>query len=455
MPIFPRTEHERVKSISRNLIIELGLISALVVAVDLLLFPGSLIGWNPSPLWAIVVLVAMRYGSPAGLLAGGMAAGLHLWELTLAGHSFQDLLHRNPELLTGPVLYLFVGMYMGESRERLGRRAEHFRQAVSDLNQKLDVNEIRRLNLERDHLAMEKRIAGQTDTLLDVYENLNRLGAAHDESELWSTLADILQREMRAEACGVWRLSPPELLAVAGAMSEAVPPLAALAVKKRGVATVADWSDRNDEPPEGDLAGFLGEDAERPVVAVVSGIGFAHLNRNAVIYFDLVVQRAGFVLQDLRRLATLRQASIGDPELGLGSESYLRNRIREQMLLAKRHRTALGILCCSFAAEPPAKLAERLEVILACSIRAAVRASDGIAFFPGAKAFVVMLPGSDLDGAGVVMRKIIANLETLDIHDEEGRRMLDLKWNALTPSEDDDDMYDRLFSGMAAVGAAT
>lgn len=440
-----------MKSLTKSLVFELVVLSAVLAALNYLLFKGMFM-WNPSPLWIIVLLVSMRYGSPAGIIGGSVAAALYLWDLTQSGYTFQELMHLNPGKLLMLVLFIGVGMYLGETRERLGKQAEHFRDLVADLNRQLDANEIKRLNLERGRVELEKRIAGQTDTLLAVYENLNRLNNARSEKDLWSILSEIVQGEMRAEACGIWRMSPPELIAVTGALPEVVPPLAALAVRKRGVVSVADWSENRDdsESPGAEMAGLLVDDPESPVVLAVSGMGFGNLNRASVIFFNLIVERAGIVLQELRSLERLRRVTISDPELGLGSESYLRNRIKEHTLLARRHKTNLAILSCAFEAEPPKRLAERLEVILACAIRAAVRASDGIAYFAGHRSFVVLLPQSDLAGAEVVMRKINSNLEMLDIRDSYETPLMRLKWNSeiLDGTMGEDDMYNRLFVGM-------
>lgn len=406
---------------NKNLLVELLALAAVMVALELTLFPGCLTGWNPSPLWIIVLIVSMRYGSPAGIIGGTLAAGLHLWNLTREGFSLQDLLRRYPEMLTAPALFIFVGMYLGEMRERLGKRADFYKSMVDDITLKLDENEIRRMNLERDHLALEKRIAGQTDTLLGVYETLGRLAAARSEDELWQLLVDVAQGEMRAESCGVWRVSPLHLLAVNGAMPERPPPLAELAARRRDVVTLADWTDlRGNETPGADVAGVVVDDADGVVVIAVSGVPFGTLNRASVVLFRLLLERAGAQVEEIRNFDQLRLASVSEPELGLGSESYLRNRIHEHTLLARRHHTDLTVLACAFSREPSKQLAGRLQVVLACSIRAAVRESDGIAYFANSKAFVILLPQSDLAGAGVVMGKIRSNLATLGLRDAEG-----------------------------------
>ena len=440
-----------MKSVNKNLVLECAVFATAVVVLNLYVFHDTMLEWNPNPLWAIVVILAMRHGSPAGLVAGCVAAGLHLWELTRVGYGFEHLIHRTPQMLVGPVLYIFVGMYLGETRERLARRSDHFKDLVDELNGRLDANEIRRLNLERAHLDMEKRIAGNADTLLGVYNNLNRLDAAETEDELWRTLAEIVAGGVRAEASGVWRMEPMSLLAVVGAMPDQAPPLALMAARRRGVATIADWvSEKHQGAPMADMAGVVTDDANDPVVLAVSGMDFGQLNRNSAIYFELIVQRVRIVVRELRRLEGLKRISISDPQLGLGSESYLKARIHEQALLARRHQDPFCLACCAFEAKPPKNLAEELDIVLACAIRSAIRASDGIAYFTSRNAFVVMLPQCDLTGARVVMKNVAANLDTVGLADADGLPLLAVKWNCeqLGADLDGEAMYDRLFAGM-------
>ncbi len=96
------------KEESVNMILECAVFAAIVAGLNLYVFQDSMIGWNPSPLWIMVLIVAMRHGSPAGLIGGCLAAVLHLWELTRAGHGLEELLHRSPEMLIVPVLYIFI-----------------------------------------------------------------------------------------------------------------------------------------------------------------------------------------------------------------------------------------------------------------------------------------------------------------------------------------------------------
>ncbi len=392
------------------------------------------------------------------MVGGLIASCVHLWCLTLNGYALQDIIHRSPVMLAVPVLYVLVGLFLGENRKRLARRAENLADKVRSLSEQLDSSEIKRTELERGHLEMEKRIAGQTDTLRGIYDNLAKLASAKNEAELWDMTVELLYHEMRAESCAIWKMSPPELLALNGATPDEIPPLARVAVRKKGIATAADWVPEPDRAtPGAELAGVLVGDPVRPIVVVVSGMAFNRLNRNTGILFELMVERAGTVAQEIRNLDKLRKVTVDDPELGLSSENYLRNRIHEQTLLARRHGGDLTLIRCKFENDiQPRTLAERLSVIVACGIRAVARASDGIAFFPSDQAFVILLPGTNAEGGKVVIKKIVDNLSALQLRQPDDTPLLQLDWglSQYDPQRGEAALYEQLFAPARAGGLA-
>jgi PleD family two-component response regulator len=139
---------------------------------------------------------------------------------------------------------------------------------------------------------------------------------------------------------------------------------------------------------------------------------------------------------------------VDDSNLGLFSEAYVRNRIREQAMLARRHKTELAILACIMDGEYPEEMRGKLAVIVSCAIRTSVRGSDGVAYFEGQKAFVTVLPGSDEEGALIVARKIAAHLDALALVDNEGRLLPNMRWRPLrvTGEEKEEEIYQRLFN---------
>lgn len=412
-------------------------------------FEEKLLTREPSPLWLLILLIAPRRGSVAGFVCGLTAAAMYLWGMSEQGHLWQDLLHRQPSFLIEPGLFLLFGVYLGALGESQTKRMEYFRDKALSLNAQLDSSEIQRTELERSRIEMEKRIAGQGATLLTLHDSFKRLGRATSEEDLLFVLERLLREESRAEGCGIWRISRGGPRLVSGRFNGDIPAIAMAVGKNHKVMSAADWSRNNEEPPGADLAALVLDDESERLVVALAGCPFVRLTRDFALRIGLLAEQAGLVLETLRNREILRCQAALDTESGLVSETYLRRRVNEEAALARRHKTPLSLLACSITGHRE-KTQSRLETALSCSIRACIRFSDGLAWFPNERAFVIVLPQCDERGAAIVLKKINVNLEMLDLRDAQHQAIYELAWNihACDEALNGDAIFTRLFSGM-------
>lgn len=421
----------------------------ILVALDYVVFEGRLFTREPSPLWLLILLIAPRRGAVAGFVCGLAAAALYLWLMSEQGWLWQDMLHRQPALLIRPGLFLLFGVWLGALSESQTRRMEYFRDKATDLAAQLDSSEIKRTQLERSRIEIEKRIAGQGATLLTLHDSFKRLGRAGSEEELLSVLDIVLREESRAEGCGIWRISRGRPRLVAGRFNGDIPAIALAVGKNHKVISAADWSRHEEDPPGADLSALISDNESERLVVALAGIPFTRLTRDFALRSGLLAEQAGLVLGVLRDRESLRRQAALDTESGLVSETYLRRRVNEEVALANRHKTQLSLLACSIAGKRE-KTQTRLKTALACSIRACIRFSDGLAWFPDAGAFVIVLPQCDEQGAAVVLKKIESNLEILDLRDAHNQAIYEIAWgiHACDGTLKGDAIFARLFSGM-------
>ncbi len=439
-----------MNSVVSRFIRELLLLSICLLGLDLFVFSGRLFSWQPSPLWLLVILLAPRHGAMAGIISGLVAAGIYLWYMTGQGHVLQNLLHREPEAMIRPALFLLVGGFLGSLRESQVKRGEFFQNKARDLDAQLGESEVRRSQLERGRIEMEKRIAGQGNTLFALRESFKRLEDAQSEEDLLFILDLLLREEIQAEACGVWRICESREYFLAGRMDSKIPPLALWVSKKRPVVTSAEWSAAHPgDNPGADMAAMIHDSGSQWLVVALSGVPFANITRNLVLQFGLLAAEAGSVLGALHDRQALRRNSMHDNELGLMSEAYLRRRVDEELSLARRHNTPLALIACQVS-NAPHKLRARLELVLSCSIRASIRFSDGVAFFAEPRAFVVVLPQCDLPCTEIVRRKIESSMAQLNLQTGEGKEIFRLSWNILASDDQmsGDALYEKLFANM-------
>lgn len=424
-------------------------LAVLLMALEYSVFDGKLLTQEPSPLWLLVLLIAPRRGSLAGFVCGLAAAAAYLWSMSEQGYLWQDLLHRQPSLLIEPGLFLLFGVYLGALGESQTKRMEHFRDKTRSLAAQLDSCEIQRTELERSRIEMEKRIAGQGATLLTLHDSFKRLGRATSEEDLLCVLESLLREESRAETCGIWRISQGNPRLVCGRFNGDIPAIALAVGKNHMVISAADWSRANPEPPGADLAALVSDTESERLVVALAGCPFIRLTRDFALRIGLLAEQAGLVLEALRNREVLRRQAALDTESGLVSETYLRRRVNEETALARRHKTPLSLLACSIIGHRE-KMQARLDTALSCSIRACIRFSDGLAWFPGARAFVIVLPQCDERGAAIVLKKIESNLDMLDLRDAQHQPVYELAWSLLACDDTlkGDAIFTRLFSGM-------
>lgn len=430
-------------------------LAIILLALEYSAFEGELLTREPSPLWLIILLIAPRRGSVAGFVCGLTSAAIYLWILSEQGYLWQDLLHRQPDLLIRPGLFLLFGTYLGGLSERQTRRMEYFKDKARTLTAQLDSSEIQRTELERTLVEMEKRIAGQGATLLTLHDSFKRLGRASSEEELFFALDGILREESRSASCGIWRIAQGRSQLVAGRFNGALPAIALAVGKNHRVISAADWSRHSEELPGADLSALIVDNESERLVVALAGSPFVRLTRDFALRIGLLAEQAGLVLGALRDREILRRQAALDTESGLVSETYLRRRVNEEVALANRHKTQLSLLACSIAGNRE-KLQARLETALSCSIRACIRFSDGLAWFPNARAFVIVLPQCDEQGATIVLKKIESNLEMLDLRDAHNQAIYAITWSIYTydGTLKGDAIFARLFSGMRKEAAA-
>lgn len=438
-----------MKSERWRFLTELIPLTLFLMGLDSFVFDGRLFGYEPSPLWVLILLIAPRHGSMAGLIAGIAAASIFLWNMSAHGYFWQDLLHRHPASLIMPALLLLVGVFLGALRESLTMQVVFFKNKVQNLAAQLDISEVKRTQLERDRIEMEKRIAGQSNTLLALHESFKRLGSANSEEKLFLLLDIVLRAETKAESCGIWRIVDGQAQFLAGSIYKEIPPLGLWVSKKRSVATPATWSQLNKDAPGADIAGLIFDNTKERLVVALAGVPFVRMTRDMVLHFGLLAERAGIILEGLRHLETLRREAVQDTELGLMSEAYLRRRVDEEISLARRHNTPLSLMACAITAAPQTMHAH-IESVLSCSILTCIRLSDGLAYFSDRKAFVIVLPQCDAQGTEVVLKKIESNLRMLDLQNDHGEALYHIVWNVYISDGKlkDDILYEYLFLGM-------
>jgi len=404
--------------------------------------------------------MAIRYGSPTGPITGVLCAVLQivgiaaLGELSTLFHigvlkrPEQASIYILPSLLVA-LLYVVVGIVLGEAMEWRIRRAEFHQRQAEEMRRKVQASEIRRQEIESAYRVLEGRIAGQTSTVITLYESAQRLDALEPQ-EIYHGLADVLKKNLDVERCSIWEAGPDKVfrpVVPAEPGDRPLPPLGRAVLREGGVVTAREFFlEQEAAPGDGLLAGPLRATGDQiTAVVVVEAMRFVGFTHTRVRLFELLLAWTSRSLANATNVADARRRDVYDAQLDLTSEAFLRARAEEEIALVRRRGASASVLVCRPAGEIPEETYQRLLVVLARTYRHLTRLSDSLAYFERERAFILFLPDVTLEGCATVRNKLEQNVAELDLRpygpEQEALR---LEWG-MAELEDKED-FDRLLS---------
>lgn len=407
---------------------------AFVLAVGCVIAPADpfLLDVNPHPFWAIVLLVAVRFGSPAGPVAGISCAVLHLLGLWVVGVRPGELLQLGNVEIVVPLLYVVIGGVVGDAVESHMRRADYLQEKLKEVRDRLNYSESRRTELELAYQQVESRVAGNTDTLLSFYDGLLRMTST-DRREVYRAFVDLIKRQHRAGQCGVWlkqidgslRREFPE-----PAGEEPLPKVGRTALEEGGVVTAqALFDEENADPEDGLMAGLItAEDGQVEAVAVVQSMQFIGYTPTTVKLFRQLLEVTSGSIRRAEELERAERSRVEDPSLQVSSEVYLRTRARQELSLAERRGTPASLMLCGLPSGLGLSVQNRLIAALAEIVRSQTRSSDTVAFLGKEQALAVFMPDTGDDGCRVVMERLQHRVEWFDFRPPERVEPLTFAW---------------------------
>jgi hypothetical protein len=181
---------------------------AVAMAIDWAFFAGDRFATvRPHPFWIIVVLVAVQYGSSAGLIAA-LAASAALLIGNLPPRAFDaDVFAYWTEVGLRPALWVGVAQVLGQIRDRQLVERNKLR---ADLSQTKAQNQLISNSFEelkRAKGALEARIARQFRTVITTYRAAQSIDVT-DAEKLESGLDQLISAVLSPRKYSLWSLGP-------------------------------------------------------------------------------------------------------------------------------------------------------------------------------------------------------------------------------------------------------
>jgi len=188
----------------------------LLIVVNVAFFPDDpgYLNVSPHPFLFLTILVASRYGTFDGFLAGFLCAIVYLCYLLFG----QDLgtAYKSFEWTQALPAYLFVilGLLLGEIRELANRDVKRLRLETGELAARLESSTKENQDLVKVKEELQGLVLSADDPLAEFYDSARRLSTLRPE-EAYPAIMDLVGRFTGAEKFALY-LEEPAAPAVAG-----------------------------------------------------------------------------------------------------------------------------------------------------------------------------------------------------------------------------------------------
>jgi GGDEF domain-containing protein len=417
---------------------------ALLIVIGFAVCPDDplLLRINPHPFWIIILLVTVRYGSPAGPLSAAVCAALQVGGLWHREGSLGQVFETGGWNVTLPLLYIGVAFVIGESVESRIQLTAYLNRQIDDLRTRVVASEKHRTEVETAYRQLESRVASQPNTFITLYDSARRLDSL-DDKEIQAGLVEVLRDHLNVEHYGVWlrdangawhRTAPD------GADDAPLPKLGQKAAQDNAVVSVHDlFTQVGLKAEDGILAGPL-RNASGDVngVVVVEAMSFVGFTRTMVKVFELLLDWTSRARNRAHDIAEARTQNVQNSALGVRTETYLRTRAEEDLALAARQKAPASLLLCRVKQPLPPETHRLVMTVLARIFRDMTRASDCVAYFDKKPVLVMFLPDATSQDADVVRRKLERAVQNLNLCPTGDEHPLELQWGHSTRSERSD-----------------
>ena len=419
-----------VAGIPAAALVEIALLIGAGLLCDILFLDGTRFRAMPQhPFWIPVLLVAVQYGTNAGL-AAATAATLALLAGNLPPQAlFQDRFAWLSEVVHLPLLWFVAAVVLGELRTRQIREREALRKQLAEVLHRENVlaEAYNRLNAARE--ALETRLAGQMRTSLMLYEAAKGIEKL-DPSEVLLGVSKLVKSVMNPEKFSLYLLRNGSLelaLAEGWTSGDSYPghygPRSRIfheAVGRQRVLSVANPDDEFVLAGEGLIAAPL----IVPDTGLVAGmlkiekLGFLDLNFSNVKTFQVLCQWIGAAYENAVRY----QAACSDQVVNRDTELFAFGFLSRQLALLRGLAKRIGfdvsmiVVRLENQEELTPEQGTEAPLVFSRTVQKLLRGTDlAFDYRRTGSEFALVLPATTIEGAQAVIAKLESALgEELD-----------------------------------------
>jgi polysaccharide biosynthesis protein PelD len=404
-------------------LVEIALLLGAALLCDTLFLDGTRFRSLPQhPFWIPVLLVAVQYGTNAGL-AAATAATLALLAGNLPPQAvFQDRFAWFSEVVHLPLMWFIAAVVLGELRMRQIRERQALREQLAETSHRENVlaEAYKRLIAAKE--ALETRLAGQMRTSLTLYEAAKGIEKL-DPSEVLLGVSKLVKSIMNPEKFSLYLVRNDSLelaLAEGWTSGDGYPrrygPGSRIfheAVGGQRVLSVANPDDEFVLAGEGLIAAPLMVPDSGRVAGMlkIEKLGFLDLNFSNVKTFQVLCQWIGAAYENAVRYQTACSDRVVNRETELLAFGFLSRQLAMLRGLAKRIGFDVSMIVVRLENEEELTPEQRTlaPLVFSRTVPKVLRRTDlAFDYRRTGSEFVLVLPATTVEGA----RAVIAKLES-------------------------------------------
>ncbi len=412
------------KTSSMSYLVEALLGFALITAVNVIWFRANLgfVGVSPHPYWAVVLLLASRYGFLAGLFAGLVSAALAVG-LAALGRQGTTIYELWKLLLGEPVLFLAVGCILGEISQTIKSRYETLLGEHAELKDNFEKLRERYDAMVKAKQEVDTRILSQEQTLTTMHETAQALRSL-SEAELYPAALDMVAKFLGAQASSIYLFEdghlklkaahgepgevrrPEELLPDEGLVGRAF-----TSARVASANVLLEMYEKGMLPDTGTLIAAPLLTSGRRVLGVlnIEQLPFLKFNSQTIRMAEVFSGWCADALENALLYTDTKSKTITDDITGAFTLSYMNTRLAEECARARRYKTDLAMIVLDILGYVEYSESEQREVLTSLSkaLKQLLRNIDLLFSGDVPGRYIILMPNTPLVGAKVVGGKIV------------------------------------------------
>ncbi len=441
--------------LQKNEFLEGLLALAVLMAINFFWFSDNLgfLKINPHPYWIVIIPIASRYGFKAGFVTAIMASIALMGMIKLGDPKFGFSEITNVRYFGTPLLFVAVGMIIGEVREVQRKKSEELSNAFKELQESFKNISGRYDALNKAKQEVDTWVVSQEHTVSTLYEAAQALKSLNEE-EICPAVVELLKDFIKVEACSIYMLTENKLQ----------------------LSTTLDNKENTQRPPEVDLDdGIMGQvialgdtisintlinsesikssedqnilicapllSSQSNVLGVlnIEMLPFIKLNPQTIRMASLIADWCGAAIENARTYQETKDKNISDDITGAYTHQYAQERLEEEFKRAYRYRYPLSLLSFEFVDFQIFSDFVKQDILTVFSLilKNKLRDIDLLFHDEESSRYILLLPNTPSDGAEVVKTKIAQEFDAFNFRPYEGKddRVLHFKVGVSAISE--------------------